>query len=290
MQYNMIKQLFFLLAIITLFSACNNDELVPNSEVEETVYEIAYGGSPYQKLDLYLPANRTVNTKLVVFVHGGGWNAGDKSDFTVLLSALKGNGFAYANINYRFADADAGITLDDLAADVRDAINFLIAKSGSFVYAPDQIIIAGHSAGGHLALYTAYNNNADGVIKAAISLAGPTDVTDPYFVNTPELSVLVENLTGGSYPEDSILWINASPITYVNSTSPPTLLQYCGLDFTVPANQGEMLQTKLNEFGVENEYHFYPFYSHDMGTIFNSGYLPDDVRLTLLNFIATHAN
>jgi len=286
----MTKKLFILFAVILVFAACSDEPTAADTLIEETIYEIAYGDNPLQRLDLYLPANRSSNTKLLVFIHGGGWSTGDKSDFTVLLSSLKGNDFAYTNLNYRLADAASGITLEDLALDIRTALDFLITKSSSFVFAPDQIIIAGHSAGGHLALYTAYHNNADGAIKAAISLAGPTDVTNEYFVNTLDLSLLVENLTGTTFAADSVAWADASPVNYVTPSSPPTLLQYCGLDFTVPASQGEILRAELNLQAVENEYHFYPFYSHDMGTIFFGGYLPDDVKSHLLGFIATHAN
>ena len=286
----MIKQLIIFSAVITLFVSCNDKEVVPADLVEETIYEIEYGDNPQQRLDLYLPADRTEATKLVVFIHGGGWNTGDKSDFTVILSALQDNDFAIANVNYRFADAAAGITLEDLAADIRTALDFLISKSSNFVFSPEKIIITGHSAGGHLALYTAYHNNADNAIKAVVSLAGPTDVTNEYFQINTDLNLAVQNMTGTTFEADSTAWANASPVNYVTATVPPTLMQYCGLDFTVPASQGEILKAKLIEAGVEYQYQFYPFYSHDMGTIFFGGYLPDDVKSHLLAFIADHAN
>lgn len=291
----MFKPKFVFSAVITLLvigftSSCKKDDVPSTPLVEENFYEVEYGDDPQQRFDIYLPPNRNPDTKLVVFIHGGGWNSGDKSDFTVLLSALKGNGFAYANVNYRFANAALGITYQDQIADIRAALNVLINKSTEFVISPDQIIMAGHSAGGHLALYTAYNNNTDGSIKAVVSLAGPTDVTDDYFLYTPDLNLLVENMTGTTYLADSTAWINASPVTYVNATSPPTLLQYCGLDFTVPASQADILAAKLNAEGIDYTYHFYPIYSHDMGTIFFGGFLPDDVKTHLLNFIAEIAN
>lgn len=286
----MMKRLFIPVILIAFFAACDKEDTTPTELVEQDIYEIQYGDDILQHMDVYLPADRTSNTKLLVFIHGGGWNTGDKSDFTVILSSLKGNGFAYANLNYRLANAAIGITLEDQAADIRAALDLLIAKSTDFVISPDQIIIAGHSAGGHLALYTAYHNNGDGAIKAAISLAGPTDVTDDYFVYTPDLALLVENMTGTAYAADSTAWANASPVNFVTPVAPPTLLQYCGLDFTVPASQGEILSAKLAAMSVEYQYQFYPFYSHDMGTIFFGGYVPDDVKTHLLDFINTHAN
>ena len=286
----MKKQIVFALALIGLLASCTDDDGVTGPLVEENIYEIQYGDDPQQRFDLYLPANRNSDTKILVFIHGGGWNTGDKADFTVILSALKGNEFAYANVNYRYANAALGITYEDQIADIRAALDLLITKSAEFVISPDQIIIAGHSAGGHLALYTAYNNNTDGAIKAAISLAGPTDLTADHFLYTPDLTPLVENMTGTTYLSDTTAWINASPITFVNPSSPPTLLQYCGLDFTVPASQGEALAAVLAAQEVTYTYHFYPLYLHDMGTVFFGGFLPDDVKTHLLTFIDANAN
>lgn len=286
----MKKQIVFALALIGLFASCIDDDTIAGPLEEANIYEIQYGDDPQQRFDLYLPANRDSDTKILVFIHGGGWNTGDKADFTVILSALKGNDFAYANVNYRYANAALGITYEDQIADIRAALDLIISKSAEFVISPDQIIIAGHSAGGHLALYTAYHNNTGGAIKAAISLAGPTDLTADHFLYTPDLTLLVENMTGTTYLSDTTAWINASPITHVNSSSPPTLLQYCGLDLTVPASQGEALAAKLNEQDVEYTYHFYPFYLHDMGTVFFGGFLPDDVKTHLLTFIDANAN
>lgn len=272
------------------FSSCTPDENVPEPLVEETIYEVQYGTDPLQKMDIYLPADRTSSTKVLIFVHGGGWSGGDKADYVSVLSSLHGNDFAIANIDYRLADQASGILMPSLVADVRAAVDFISANSEKFVISPDKFILAGHSAGGHLALYTAYHNNADGIIKGVISLAGPTDLTDNYFLITPDLNALIENLTGTTFATDSTLWINDSPITYTSATVPPTLLQYCGLDFTVPAGQGDIMNTALETAGAEHQYYFYPVYSHDMGTIFYGGNLPPDVISPILDFISNHAN
>ena len=140
--------------LFLIFTACNNED-EPTALLEETIYEVSYGADPLQKLDVYLPASRTLETKLLIFVHGGNWNAGDKSDYALVLSDLQHRGFAIANINYRLANSASGILYTELADDVRAAVDFLISKSNAFVYSPNKIIISGHSAGGHLALYTA---------------------------------------------------------------------------------------------------------------------------------------
>ena len=275
--------------LFLIFTACNNED-EPTALLEETIYEVSYGADPLQKLDVYLPASRTLETKLLIFVHGGNWNAGDKSDYALVLSDLQHRGFAIANINYRLANSASGILYTELADDVRAAVDFLISKSNGFVYSPTKILIAGHTAGGHLALYTAYPNNADTAIKAVFSLAGPTDLTNEYFLINPELNGLVENLTGTTYLEDTATWIEASPVTHVTASSVPTLLKYCGFDFTVPSSQGEILNNVLNIAEVEHQYYFYPLYGHDMGTIYFGGHLPEDVKNDILNFVETYGN
>ncbi|MEZ5014765.1 MAG: alpha/beta hydrolase [Chitinophagales bacterium] len=278
-----------LLLVPALFSSCKKDDIDYVME-EKNYVNLSYGPDNAQKLDLFLPAGRTSETKLLVFVHGGGWNDGDKSDYSMVLQQLQNMDIAIANINYRLADAGKGILLPQLQEDVRSAVDYLADNSSKYVYSDAKIILAGHSAGGHLALFTAYTNNADGLIKAVISLAGPTDLTDPYFQYNTDLNALIENMAGIAYSANAQVWVNDSPIHYVQSDVVPTLLQYCGLDFTVPYTQGEELHEELDEVGAENTYLLYPYYGHDMGTINNYGFLPSDVLADLRSFIDAHAN
>src|SRR5690242_1320535 len=90
-----------------LFTSCQKDQgagPVPLSA--ETKLNIAYGSDPTQNMDIYLPSGRTTaSTKVIILVHGGGWNQGDKSDFTAYVDTLKKRlpGYAVFNINYRLA-------------------------------------------------------------------------------------------------------------------------------------------------------------------------------------------
>lgn len=279
----------FVLLLAT--AGCKKNDTAPSIDQQDSqIADIAYGTDTKQTLDLYLPGDHTDDTKLLIFIHGGGWNAGDKSDYTTVLSDLHGNDFAIANINYRLADSDHGITISQLSEDVRDALDFLIQNASVYGYSASKIIMAGHSAGGHLALYTAYHNNADSAVKAVISMAGPAGLSASWFMDNPDLYALVQNLTGADWNTDSTAWIDASPVTWVSPASPPTLLQYCGLDFTVDDSQGDILANVLAENGVPYILHDYPLYSHDMGTGFFGGHLPPDVKADILSFIAAHAN
>ncbi len=285
-----MKLIQCLIICFIILSGCKKDGQQADSLLEQTYNEVDYGIDPAQKMDIYLPAGRTSETKLLLFIPGDTWSDAEKGAYTAIFSDMEGQGFAIAIMNYRHADAASGILFSALASDVRLALDFLKTKAAGFVFSENKIIIAGHSAGGHLALYTAYNNNADNVIKAVISLAGPTDLTNDYFINDFDLNASIENLTGTSFITDPTTWTNASPITFVNTASPPTLLQYCFFDVIVPPLQGELLDAELTAQSVDHQYILYSAYEHDMGSIFNAGLFPDDVKQDIYDFIETHAN
>ena len=74
----------FLLSLVilgTILSSCKKDEH-PVEDKSVTMVNVSYGGNAQQKMDVYLPGNRSSTaTKVVIMIHGGGWNNGDKSDF-----------------------------------------------------------------------------------------------------------------------------------------------------------------------------------------------------------------
>ncbi len=101
-----------------------------------------------QKLDFYRsPTNR--NAPLIIFVHGGGWENGDKSNATGQYKAPHYNqlGYAFASINYRLLPA---APVEQQAADVASAVSFLRNNASRVGFDPDNIILMGHSAGAHL--------------------------------------------------------------------------------------------------------------------------------------------
>src|ERR1700723_2489372 len=100
-------------------------------------------GHRQQKLDLYLPAQP--KGPLLVWIHGGGWQAGTK-DKPPGLATVK-NGVAVASIEYRFSqDAIFPAQIEDCKA----AIRWLRAHAAEYNIDPNHIGVWGSSAGGHL--------------------------------------------------------------------------------------------------------------------------------------------
>jgi acetyl esterase/lipase len=81
--------LLILILFILVFSSCKKDDS-PEQDLSVTMLNVSYGTNNQQKMDVYLPATRsTATTKVIIMIHGGGWNTGDKTDFNEYVDSLK---------------------------------------------------------------------------------------------------------------------------------------------------------------------------------------------------------
>ena len=98
-----------LLFSIILFACKKSVEQSPSSPVvpaQKEYFDKAYAGnSAAQKLDIFLPSTGSVPYPVLIWIHGGGWRGGDKSNFrnSGVLSLLKSRGYAVVVINYRLS-------------------------------------------------------------------------------------------------------------------------------------------------------------------------------------------
>lgn len=117
-----------------------------------TERDIAYGDHPSQKFSIAWPAQRAATRLAVVFFHGGWWKAGNKEDRMFLAEALCREGIAHVSVGYPLAPTARLRTMADSATQAVEAvIGHLAASVGRSV----PIVLAGNSAGGHLAAYAA---------------------------------------------------------------------------------------------------------------------------------------
>jgi arylformamidase len=104
-----------------------------------------FGNAPAATLDLF-PAART-GAPLLVFIHGGYWRMMDKADFSWVAPPFNDAGIAVAVPNYSLAPA---ATIEAIVAEMRTAIAWLWRNAALLGFDRDRIVVAGHSAGGHL--------------------------------------------------------------------------------------------------------------------------------------------
>lgn len=257
-----------LLALLILSSCSKSNEGggTSNSIAAKTMMNVAYGTDPLQKMDIYLPANRsTATTKAIILIHGGAWISGDKSDFTSELDTLKKRipDYAIININYRLGNP---LTLANpfptQEMDVKAAVEFIYGNRNDYLIS-DKFVLMGASAGGHLSLLQAYKYLAPVKIKAVVDFFGPTDMVDMY--NNPGAfpATSIALLLSGTPTTNPTMYQQSSPITFATATSCPTIILQGGVDPLVNATtQSLALKNKLTLAGAVNEYVFYPLAGH----------------------------
>lgn len=110
---------------------------------------ITYGSDPLQSLDFRRPQGSGVKAPMILFVHGGGWKRGDKSNATGRLKETHypAEGYAFASTNYRLVPL---ATVEQQAQDVADALRALIDRADRLGIDRSRIVLMGHSAGAHL--------------------------------------------------------------------------------------------------------------------------------------------
>jgi len=255
-----------LILFITVLSCSDDDSITDKNKIPinpSKSYEklnISYGDDVNQKFDLYLPANRTLATKIIVLVHGGGWSSGDKSDMNDIKNLLIEDlpDLAIVNMNYKLADVNHPpypMQIDDITS----VINHLKSNQIRYTISNDLGFI-GLSAGAHLSLLWSYAFDADRKVNMVCSIVGPTNFTDQEYLNPNPLIKPLINLFGIN-PEISFLE-DVSPFHQVKSYSPPTILFYGGKDPLIPTTQGTEMRDKLKSLGVINEFTLYTDAGH----------------------------
>lgn len=263
MRY-LILALGLSLAIISCSKGDVNDGPGSTGSLDSATYiDVSYGADVKQKMDIYLPASRTNSTRTIVIVHGGGWTAGDKADFTSYINEFKKllPGYAYANVNYRLATiVDNYFPTQE--NDIKSAIEFLINKSGEYSISKDFIFI-GISAGAQLSLLQGYKH-AD-VVKplGLVSYFGPTDLEKLYLNTENTVPPVIKNIANSTLQDNPNIFFESSPINYVTAGSAPTLLLHGDKDNLVPLEQAVLLRDKLKALGVKQNLVIYPGQGHD---------------------------
>jgi arylformamidase len=127
---------------------------------------LQYGPSPDETLDLVVPHT---GAPLVVFFHGGYWRRLHKDDHTFVARGFAGHGIATAVVNYSLAP---GARLEEIVAQARRSVAWLRVHAHERGVDATRIVVAGHSAGGHLAAMCA----VDAPVSAVATLSGLHDL------------------------------------------------------------------------------------------------------------------
>lgn len=202
----------------------------------------------------------------LVYIHGGGWAALDKSVVIFKFLPFLEKGWTVVNVNYRL-----GIPMIPAMVDCRCALNWVFDNAEEYGFDIDKIVLSGASAGGHLSLITGMKNSdyfespceLDRTlgVAAIINWFGVTDMT-------PFLDRMEKNSADG-VDIDQINQLG-SPIRYIHPEIPPVLTIHGTNDTTVPYSQATLMHDLLDRAGLPNVLHSIPNGKH-------GGFTPEEL-------------
>lgn len=217
-------------------------------------------------LDAYLPEDRDRNTKVIVYIHGGSWVQGDKTEFPrQLIEELVGKRkYALASLNYRLVK-DGTNRFPAQIEDIKKALAFISANALEYTYDGNRYALIGASAGAHLAMLYAYGYDSLKQVKTVVDIFGPVDLGDEN-VRKPGLEsndIIVNFL--GTADKDAPIVKRSSPYTYLTAASAvPTLIFHGKADELVNVGQSEKLYAKLQQLGIPSQMKLYPGEKHEL--------------------------
>ncbi len=218
---------------------------------EAQIYSnIAYCNTtnPRQTLDLYVPQVTSERPmKLVVFIHGGGWRAGDKSSqiMTYYSESFLKHGVAVASLNYRiYPEATYPKPNEDIAC----ALKYLAKNVSKYDISSQKWAIFGDSAGAQLGAYAMSDSSVNKPLKLFIGFYGPYDLREQ-INRKPRRDNEAWNYTNKG--KDAV---SASPLLRNLKTDARYLVFHGQKDRIVPLSQSQNLQIKLQSQQISTSF------------------------------------
>ncbi len=257
----------------------------------ETFKNISYlkdAADPKRRLDIYRPKGKK-GFPVVVFVHGGYWNSGDKEyyvAFTGLYAnigiALARNGIGVAVINYRLVPT---VTFEGQLGDVAASISWIKDHIADYGGDAGRLYLMGHAAGGHIAALIAADDykfkEAKEALKGCILISAIFDLEDMARKNDASFNEHVTYPVFGNDPMNLPHW---SPMGRFRLGMPPLLLLVAEKDFPYLLGQDERARLRLNELNAAPRAFVLPGYSH-MDPMMKFGLKHDETLPRVLAFI-----
>lgn len=227
--------------------------------------DLPYGSDPLQRLDLYEPRGGGP-APMLLFVHGGGWSIGDKTELSWLGAKLAEQGVLVAVTNYRLSPA---VQHPAHAQDVARAVAWLYRNGPSYGGDPQRLYIGGHSAGAHLASLVALDDaflGAEGlspsVIRSVVGVSGAGYDLDARYAASPLAQIFY-----AAFGKDPTRWALAAPLHYVAKGAPPFLLVHGLNDGEAPAAGAETFAQALKADGAKIRLELLPGLDHQSALV-----------------------
>lgn len=239
--------------------------------IDAIIRDVVYArhGDSALKLDIYGsedgPNDHERLQPTIVWVHGGAWRRGSKDSVPVL--PMRYRGFAIVSVEYRLSPK---AMFPAQANDLHAALRFLKSNANRYGLDTQQFVIAGASAGGHLAALVGVTDDVDVLtqahdasertdssVQAIVSFYGASNLQSILSQSTEHgLSVRVpalQLLLGGQPMDVPRLAKLASPVTHVDPDDPPIMLIHGDADPQMPYQQSVELNDRYRSAGLQSK-------------------------------------
>jgi acetyl esterase/lipase len=256
----------------------------------EVEYHIPYNSK--QTLDLYHPIKQLPKHRVLLFIHGGAWISGSKlsvnnNRFHSVFNNLRNEGYFIVSPEYTLAK-NGQSPFPECILDSFQCVQWIYDNAEKYNWDLDQFGIMGESAGGHLALMAGYTDPAVFDLninkvkpRYVVDVYGPTQLDSLYHAATTDsISAMIKRLPASlaeqldlarlmvgfdpeTHPKEAEELFNKySPVNYIDSLTPPTLIVHGTADQVVPMSQSQLLAGILDSVSIPNEVHFMPGTNH----------------------------
>lgn len=214
------------------------------------------------RLDIYVPKEKGDGREIIVFIHGGNWDSGKKELYRFFGKRMADKGKIAVIINYRLSpDVDYFPMAMDCASAIKWVHDHIAAYGGD----RNKIVVSGHSAGGHLAALISNDNQYFDSLKIVNPIKGCV-LLDAFgldmFSYFPTSRYKHDEKYKIVFGQDPVTWKKASPVFYLNASSPPHLLLLGGNTFPGIKRQMHNYANTLQQKGIKNSFYIVPKRSH----------------------------
>lgn len=219
-------------------------------------YNVPYAsdGSAFHKCDVFKPTSAE-NLPVVLYFHGGGWTAYDKSLFRSSCKRIAERGAVVYNCNYSLSPK---YSIEDMEKDVLSAIEYARASAKEFGGNQNKIILAGDSAGAHLAALVtnklaadAYGGNESPYpfLCGVMLFYGVYDLTALFGTGFKNVDTYLSAVVPKTHPRYADRLKELSPVNYLRKGLPPAFV-CSGMVDKLHGLQSAVYAEKLRSFGV----------------------------------------
>ena len=197
-------------------------------------------------LNIFVPKNKKFsNNNVLIFVHGGNWNSGDKKMYNFFGRNFSKKGITTVIVGYTLSPI---VNYDTMTREIAEAITWTKKNISNYKGNSDKIFLTGHSAGGHLIALAATNKTYlkdQSIVKGVIlNDAAGLDMKNYLEILPPTQ----ENNYLQTWSNNSDNWKDASPIYFLDKNSPPFMMYVGTKTYESIKVSNERFLKKLHEF------------------------------------------